>query len=116
MKNEEEIVDELSQDERSLLVYLETRAVDHGGIVAGHHMNEMELKVAEEWNRENFIRFTRLRPDFLDDVKKNGGSHAVELSDIAYNCVTLIRKRRAKRSQNFGIVQSSFEYFQKRFA
>jgi hypothetical protein len=34
-------LDTMTSDERNLLLYLETRAVDYGGIVDTKHMNEV---------------------------------------------------------------------------
>ena len=40
----------LSKDEKSLLLFLETRAVDYGGRVNVQHMNLEDMEIAKRWN------------------------------------------------------------------
>ena len=41
-------LDTMTSDERNLLLYLETRAVDHGGLVDAKHMNKEDMEIAEK--------------------------------------------------------------------
>jgi hypothetical protein len=41
----------LSKDEKSLLLFFESCAVEYGGKINVRHMNEDDFKIAEAWNR-----------------------------------------------------------------
>jgi len=45
-------LNKMTKNERSLLLYLETRAVDYGGIVDTRHMNQDDMEIAKEWNKK----------------------------------------------------------------
>lgn len=86
----------MSRDERTLLLYLETRAVDHGGAVDTHRMNGDDMTTAKEWAESGFIGFGRI---VFRDAKSlpDGVSHWVELSERAWQLAHLERRNRAKR-------------------
>lgn len=84
---------EMSKDERSLLLFLETRAVDYGGRVKEAHMNKEDFKIAEKWNEEGFIEFGRI---VARNINTDGG-HWVKLSDDAWKLAQEERKARATR-------------------
>lgn len=107
----EEIVDPMSREERSLLLYLETRAVEKRGIVASSHMNKEEIAIAMGWAEVGFIRFARMKAEFLEE--ESIGDHVVELSDIAWRCAALERRRRAARCIHKEIVFASLEHHEK---
>ncbi len=83
----------MSKDERSLLLFLETRQVDYGGRVNLAHMNGDDIEIAERWNKEEFIFFGRI-------VMRNhnsDGTNWCKLSDEAWKLAHKERKARAKR-------------------
>lgn len=86
-------IDRTSTDEMSLLLYLETRAVDHGGRVNSRHMNEADMQRVKQWNEVGFIRFGRIASQ---DVTENG-AHWVEFSDDAWAEAGALRMERGKR-------------------
>lgn len=51
---------EMTKDERSLLLFLETQAVDYGGLVDVRHMNEDDCNIASDWNECGFIIYKRI--------------------------------------------------------
>lgn len=51
---------EMTKDERSLLLFLETQAVDYGGLVDVRHMNEDDCNIASDWNECGFITYKRI--------------------------------------------------------
>jgi len=85
----------LSSDELGLLLYLETRAVDHSGQVDMTHMNEADVKIVERWAAEDFISFGRVASDFIGN---GGGTSWVVLSEAAWVRVAAERKARAART------------------
>jgi hypothetical protein len=50
----------MTKDEKSLLLYLETRVVDHNGLIDGRNMNEGDFEIAKGWAEAGFIKFGRL--------------------------------------------------------
>ena len=49
-----------TKDECSLLLYLETRCVDYGGILDTRHMNDEDVAILERWKEEGFIDYGRV--------------------------------------------------------
>jgi hypothetical protein len=78
---------------RSLLLFFETRAVDHAGRVKTVHMNEDDMALAKRWDAEGFVRFGRIASEHLND----NGTHWCHLSDEAWGLVSAERKARAAR-------------------
>src|SRR6266852_5007231 len=91
----------MSKDELSLLLFLETRAVDHGGKVQTAHMNAGDFEIAKKWNKKGFILFGRVRHR---DITQ-GGSHWCQLSEAAWEAAHAERKTRAARSAEFNFAE-----------
>ena len=87
-------LDTLTKDERSLLLFMESRATDQSGRVKTVHMNEADMKIAERWNREGFVKFGRIASEDLSEF----GSHWCFLSDEAWTLAHAERKARAART------------------
>lgn len=83
----------MSKDERSLLLFLETRAVDYGGRVNAKHMNDDDFKIAERWTKEGFISFGRIKFKHIN----SDGANSVNLSEEAWKLAHEERKERFKR-------------------
>ena len=84
----------MTKDERSLLLFLESRATDQAGRVKTVHMNDADMKIAERWNREGFVKFGRIASEDLNEF----GSHWCFLSDEAWQLAAAERKARAART------------------
>jgi hypothetical protein len=87
-----------TRESLSLLLYLETCAVDHGGIVDGRRMNADDYSIAERWNKEGYVSFERLK--FSKDAVSKGSTHVCALSDKAWVDVHTERRCRAERSKS----------------
>lgn len=107
--NAEAKLDAMAGLERSVLLYLESRAVDHGGLVDAARMNAADFKIARGWSVEGLIRFSRI-PSGLWDQVRSGSRHVVELSDEAWQCAALERRRRGQKAQH-PLVRDSLAYF-----
>lgn len=96
----------LTKDQLSLLLYLETCAVDARGVVDQLHMNADDCAQAEEWTKTAFI-FYRRRPmaDFVATERKQP-THVVTLSPKAWKLVHAERRARAERHLPIGIEAS----------
>lgn len=88
-------LEHMSREERSLLLYLETRQVDHRGAVDLRMMNEEDITRAEGWNKVGFVKFGRIASEHLRKVGKS--SHWCELSEEAWTLAHQERRNRAAR-------------------
>ncbi len=88
-------LDQLTKDERSLLLFLETRAVDYGGRVKTPRMNGQDFDTAAEWSKQGFIRFGRIAARYNAD--NDYGTHWVELSAEAWQLAHEERRARYAR-------------------
>lgn len=85
---------DLSAEQLSTLLYLETRAVDHGGRVEAVKLNTGDMQLCREWHDEGFIEFRRLS---WQEVR-GAMTHKVSLSDDAWQIAHSERRKRAERS------------------
>lgn len=51
---------DLSRDEKSLLLYLETQCVDYGGSFEQIRLNDEDRSILERWQTEGFISYGRI--------------------------------------------------------
>lgn len=87
-------LDTMTSDEKSLLLFLETQAVDYGGLVeTKKRMNKEDFDIAKKWNEEGFVKFGRIK--FHSIIGKS--THWCELSDEAWNIAHAERKARCAR-------------------
>lgn len=86
---------QMSRDERSLLIFLETCAVDYCGRVNAARMNQLDAEITDRWKEEGFVDFGRIA-----SKDHNGqGAHWVELSANAWELAHLERRARATRNK-----------------
>jgi len=73
----------MTKNEKSLLLFLETQAVDHGGALDGRHMNADDFAIAVRWRDEGFLRrFERIPAALLGAYHPR--THIVVLSPEAF--------------------------------
>ena len=53
-------IENMSKDERGLLLYFECQAVDYGGKIDSRRMNATDFEIAKEWDSTGFVRFGRI--------------------------------------------------------
>jgi len=87
----------MTRAERSLLLFLETQAVDYGGKVRSASMSDEDFEIARRWAEEGFIEFGRrpARAIMRPGVKR---FHWVRLSDRAWDLAHRLRKLRGLRN------------------
>ena len=88
----------MTRDQRSTLLYLETRAVDHRGIVDTRHMNDGDMAICKEWDRTGFLEFKR-RPAEGAFAARSTGTHYTILSNEAWEVAHRFREERGIRNQ-----------------
>ena len=83
----------------SLVLFLETQLVDHGGTVRTQHMNEKDFEIVEEMIEEDLIIFKRLPSSYTFDPSKNlrKVSSRVEFSEEMWEIAHKERRDRAAR-------------------
>ena len=84
----------MTKDELSLLLYLESRAVDQGGKVDSRKMNEDDFAIAKRWADGGYIQFGRV---CAADCTELGGTNWVILSAKAWKDAHKERRDRAER-------------------
>lgn len=88
---------ELTADEKNLLLYMETQAVDYGGTLEGVRMNSDDFEIARQWNETGFVQFGRIS---FHDIKKHAGiarDHWCVLSEEAWVIAHSERRARCQR-------------------
>ncbi len=86
-----------TRDEKSLLLYFETQAVDYGGTLESVRMNADDFAIAKRWNEAGFVRFGRIA---FHDIKKHSGvarDHWCVLSEEAWALAHAERRARCAR-------------------
>ena len=87
-------IEDMNKDERGLLLYFETAAVDYGGKLDARRMNDIDFDNAKQWNESGFIRFGRIYSGDVQKVSSNLFDLWVVLSDDAWT--EAHRERRAR--------------------
>jgi len=82
----------MTSDERSLLLYFETRMVDYGGLIDVKHMNNVDRDIADKWNEEGFIKSGRIKAHSIIIF-----GHWCEFSEEAWKLAHLERRAKCKR-------------------
>ena len=88
---------DFSPDERSLLLFFETAAVDHGGALNTAHMNDADREIAQRWRKEGFIEFGRIAARSLAIFTQSARTHYVVLSPEAVLFAQEERRARIER-------------------
>ena len=89
-------IENLTSAEQNLLLYCETRAVDHGGFLDTKQINADDIAIGKRWNEEGFMTFKRAtKRNFDGDIKAL--TYKVSLTDAAWKIVAKLRRERAIR-------------------
>ena len=89
----------LSKEEQSLLLYLESRAVDGAGTIDSRHINPEDYEKMKLWRQEGFIKMGRISKTKENEKKLPSiwCDHWVEMSELAWQAAQALRKERAER-------------------
>jgi len=94
----------MTREERSLLLFLETQAVDFGGKVYTASLNLTDLDIALRWRDIGFIKFGRLLSALGGGTSER--SHVVILLPESFALAAAERKRRAESTIDADVVAS----------
>lgn len=91
----------MTRNELTLLLYLETCAVDYGGKVEARRMNEAEFEIVEGWKATGFVQFGRVYAREIQRAKAlritRQETHWVVLSEAAWQAAHTERRARCAR-------------------
>jgi len=95
-------IENLTKDEKSLLLFFETCEVDNSCIVNTLHMNDKDFEIAKKWNENGFVTFKRMPMAYIQYLfpRNINKTHYVILSEEATKMANLLRQERAKRMRN----------------
>lgn len=91
-----------TKEELNLLLYLESRAVDHGGLLDTALMNDEDWAVLEDWAdaNPNYVQYGRLSHHDIDRIGRYRAAritHWVRLSPEAVEDAQAERRARMER-------------------
>jgi hypothetical protein len=90
-------LEEMSKDERSLLLYIESCAVDYAGLVHSLKINEADYTLLKEWDASGFISWSRITFKSLQLLSDKHRTTFVRLSEEAWILAHQERRNRALR-------------------
>lgn len=88
---------DLTRDERSCLLYLETRAVDEGGLCEGVRMNAADLEACQRFVADDLLDFSRIPACLLGTGGKSTWTHIVRFKPSGWALAHAARQSRAER-------------------
>lgn len=94
-------VEGMSRDERSCLLYLETCAVDAGGIVEGVRLNGADHAAIQRFADAGMLQFARVPARMLGTGYRDTWTHIVRFHDAAWVLAHQLRRQRGLRHGPF---------------
>jgi hypothetical protein len=86
-------IDNLTKDEKLLLLFAECACVDHGGIYQSERLNDDDRAILKKWQLEGFCEHGRVASEHLTPTRKVW----LRLSDEAMRLAHELRMERATR-------------------
>ncbi len=96
MKN----LEDMTVDERSLLLYVETCAVNYGGLVHCQRINADDREILKRWDSEGFLYFSRITLKSLQLLQDKHYTELVRLTEEAWTLAHEERRARSVRMSN----------------
>lgn len=101
-------VENMSRDEKSLLLYIETRCADYGGKLDDRQMNAVDLSLLKSWGAEGFVEYGRIASIYVGASSPN--TKWCRLSDEAWRLAHECRKARFATSEAQRQWETTAEY------
>lgn len=92
--SEPQTLDGLTKDERSILCYAETCAVDNGGLMEARRMNTDDLLTLKRFVKAGLIHHARIKAALLGKGPSIHYTHWVELTDAGWKLAAECRRLR----------------------
>lgn len=94
-------MNEMTKDQKSLLLYFETCLVDYHGRVEGCRINEADIEIAKQFAESKLIDFGRLSMKAIQKLRGDPHgrifTHYVRFSDKAWKLAHQFRRERSER-------------------
>ena len=104
-------IEDLTKDEKSLLLYFETREVDFNCLVEEQKMSKTDFKIAKRWHREGIIAFKAMPVNIiLNGIPKSLGTHYVLLTEELRAIAHQLRNARALKGQDYLLTEILSKY------
>ncbi len=88
---------EMTKAEKSMLLYLESCAVDASGLAEGIRMNAEDMEAAKRFKVLGLAELHRIPSHLLGGVKGKQYTHWVKMSDAGFALAHQLRRERADR-------------------
>lgn len=103
-------LEDMNKDERSLLLYFECQAVDYGGKIDARRMNDIDFRIAKEWNEIGFVRFGRIASGDIKSYGRTQFDHWCVLSEHAWDLAHEERRARNVRlEERFDVHRNGYD-------
>jgi len=93
-------LNQMSADERNLLLYLESVSTDGGGLVHSQRINDEDREILKKWDESGFISYSRLTFDSIQRLHDKHNTSLVYLSDEAWKLAHQERRAKNLRMQS----------------
>jgi len=90
-------LEEMTKDERSLLLYIESVSVDYAGLVHSQRINDEDREILKRWDEEGFISYSRISWDSIQTLIDKHHTSLVSLSEDAWRLAHEERRARNLR-------------------
>lgn len=87
----------ITRDQRSILMYAETCAVDHGGLLEGIRMNTADLSALKELAEAGILTYGRIPGKLLGTFRVRQATHWCDLTDAGWTLAHGLRRARAAK-------------------
>ncbi len=91
----------MTKEERALLLYLETRVVDHNGLIDARNMSHEDFEIAKRWDEEGFVKFGRLTMAEMGTLMRSKSlyrTHFIRMTGESFRAAHIERRARARRT------------------
>lgn len=90
-------IDTITRDQRSILMYAETCAVDHGGLLEGIRMNSDDIAALDQLEAAGIVKYGRVPGKMLGSFRVRQATHWCDLTEAGWALAYALRRARAAK-------------------
>lgn len=91
-------IETITREQRSILVYAENCAVEHGGLLEGIRMNVDDHHALVELEAAGILAHGRVPGKLLGSFRERQVTHWCDLTDAGWELATQLRRLRSKKA------------------